>query len=787
MASGRSTRMGLRSPALELASTEKRPPGIGVSTSQSLELCSYPVTLGCQVATNALEQLFGVEKMLQDDYFKCNEEAKAFLKDVAVAVKKLEQMRKDTIDLLEIESMELSRLYFLLRTVPGQFYIELEECVRDARSLNLFEISGLKKKSFHLDCEERFLRKKINELQEVNENLGERQENLANEHQQIVVEINSLMEEKAMMTVSINDIFVKINSAKELLESQKRCYKNVTDELEEEKNKILQKKKILTDEINEMKKLHEKKKEESYQLKRKFQRLTRKMSEVKDMDNAFKVSLQRYPECGGIVVNKQVKGKILAQKINVRIEHIKHSQSLDSFLKRVKENDQKNEEAKEERTQLGSVAVPAKKHTLNEKLLIFITEKENFLIKRKVDIKNIEDGIITLNELLTATTDLYRKEIRDLCEKLQKEYQRRYFIKWRIFSTQKKVAVWLAQQRMELESLVNEIYLLHEVQNNLQVQIKVRDKEISDFLVTIEEITMKLIEDEKNYVSEESMLTEELAKFQKIYVEEKRSARTFEAILQDCLPCLQEVEMEFMDKYKLHEELEVALAERQQEYCILRSYISQSEKEYSRVSSNMETVKQELHLLRDQELHKIRTHFEIIKHLENEIFVNDIKTDALLLENENLKQYIDYIKRIIEQYKNKREQLVETTREQSKELEVQQAYYLELWNEYQFTVKELIKEGDEVLEEIKSLTKKVMVRDEKIAIINKTLQQTLDDLRAIMEMEVKEKHLDLDTELWVLFLTVASGGREHCDLLTTLGHSFTSPPAIKGCYFKMEQ
>ncbi|XP_043859018.1 60S ribosomal protein L21-like [Dromiciops gliroides] len=51
----------------------------------------------------------------------------------------------------------------------------------------------------------------------------------------------------------------------------------------------------------------------------------------------------------GIVVNKQVKGKILAKRINVCIEHIKHSKSRDSFLKRVKENDQKKE-AKEKGT-----------------------------------------------------------------------------------------------------------------------------------------------------------------------------------------------------------------------------------------------------------------------------------------------------------------------------------------------------------------------------------------------------------------------------------------------------
>ncbi|XP_036593297.1 60S ribosomal protein L21-like [Trichosurus vulpecula] len=52
----------------------------------------------------------------------------------------------------------------------------------------------------------------------------------------------------------------------------------------------------------------------------------------------------------GTVVNKQVKGKILAKRINVRIERIKHSKSRDSFLKHVKENDQKKKEAKEKCT-----------------------------------------------------------------------------------------------------------------------------------------------------------------------------------------------------------------------------------------------------------------------------------------------------------------------------------------------------------------------------------------------------------------------------------------------------
>ena len=51
----------------------------------------------------------------------------------------------------------------------------------------------------------------------------------------------------------------------------------------------------------------------------------------------------------GIIVN-EVKGKILARRINVCTEHIKHFKSRDRFLKCVKENDQKKEEAKEKGT-----------------------------------------------------------------------------------------------------------------------------------------------------------------------------------------------------------------------------------------------------------------------------------------------------------------------------------------------------------------------------------------------------------------------------------------------------
>ena len=62
----------------------------------------------------------------------------------------------------------------------------------------------------------------------------------------------------------------------------------------------------------------------------------------------------------GVIVNKRVGGKILAKRINIRVEHIQPSLSRSDFLKRVKENDIKRKEAKAagKRIELKRLPVP---------------------------------------------------------------------------------------------------------------------------------------------------------------------------------------------------------------------------------------------------------------------------------------------------------------------------------------------------------------------------------------------------------------------------------------------
>lgn len=53
------------------------------------------------------------------------------------------------------------------------------------------------------------------------------------------------------------------------------------------------------------------------------------------------------PRAVGVIVYKVVGNRYMEKRVNLRIEHVKHSKCRDDFLNRVKENAQKKRDAKE--------------------------------------------------------------------------------------------------------------------------------------------------------------------------------------------------------------------------------------------------------------------------------------------------------------------------------------------------------------------------------------------------------------------------------------------------------
>ncbi|KAL1933225.1 hypothetical protein VTP01DRAFT_7315 [Rhizomucor pusillus] len=65
------------------------------------------------------------------------------------------------------------------------------------------------------------------------------------------------------------------------------------------------------------------------------------------------------PSAVGVIVYKRVGGRYLEKRVNVRIEHIKHSKCRQEFLDRVKENAAKKRAAKEKGEKVFLKRIPA--------------------------------------------------------------------------------------------------------------------------------------------------------------------------------------------------------------------------------------------------------------------------------------------------------------------------------------------------------------------------------------------------------------------------------------------
>jgi large subunit ribosomal protein L21e len=69
------------------------------------------------------------------------------------------------------------------------------------------------------------------------------------------------------------------------------------------------------------------------------------------------------PRSLGVIINKQVRNRIIPKRIHVRIEHIKKSTSREDFLKRVRHNDKAKHEAKKTNTKINTKRIVAQPHS----------------------------------------------------------------------------------------------------------------------------------------------------------------------------------------------------------------------------------------------------------------------------------------------------------------------------------------------------------------------------------------------------------------------------------------
>ncbi|XP_035292893.1 coiled-coil domain-containing protein 175 isoform X1 [Cricetulus griseus] len=652
------------------------------------------------------------------------------------------------------------------------------ECVKDAHRLNILEINQMRTKIERTQNEMEFLNKRISELKEMNEVLGVKQEELAKQHTNFVLWLNQTLEERAAAIIYINDTYAKIKLEKEEIAFQKQCLQETNDLIDKHKTEYLEKKEDLTNQIKEIKQSCETSRKEAYSKKKELTRLQNKIIRMKHtvnsstlMINDHTLEMARLQESVSIWEKKvedlkksclNLEDKLLffrnhKERLNATCTNQKNifltkiQQVVEKLQKAQLENRDLRERLLELVNQYKIVAEDENKASVekqkiydeNQKQITLINQKETFLAQRKLDIKNMEEGYDTLRDLLEATKEVYRNQIRIMNDNLERKSQRSVVTQWKITCLKKRHIRWLTKARATLRRILNKIEMTEAKRAQLLEETKSREQEIYEFVGEIDQLKLELEEDEKEFVKQEKKLIQELNKYEVLIKKETQTNKEREEQLVDSLPQLQTAEEQFTENNRDLKDLINDISAKKQEVRLLNNYIFRFRKDITRYEENMDSVKSELQHLRKVESKKLEEHFEFLKNLENDIYVHDQKASLLILENKKLKEFLEYLKKQIQMYREKQHKTVENSSDLSWQLIAQHKHYGDFLAKFQTTIKEMVNNGEDILQDMTSLIEKLQYRDEKIEAISAWLLGSIERLRLLVVEESNSEHLHI--------------------------------------------
>ncbi|XP_043929515.1 coiled-coil domain-containing protein 175-like [Protopterus annectens] len=170
------------------------------------------------------------------------------LTEIADLIKELEQARKNVHDLLEVETIEVSKLRFKCSNLPHEFCKEIEDAVFATRNSNASQLNHLQTELKSITDEIELTEEKQNRLKKQNRFLIPELERLKIQHVDVIEQLNQQMAEKANKRIILNDTYDKVRGAqkavvnlKDAIEDMEEVMTNERKEFNEEKERLMKK------------------------------------------------------------------------------------------------------------------------------------------------------------------------------------------------------------------------------------------------------------------------------------------------------------------------------------------------------------------------------------------------------------------------------------------------------------------------------------------------------------------------------------------------------------------
>ncbi|XP_078262725.1 coiled-coil domain-containing protein 175 [Rhinoraja longicauda] len=226
----------------------------------------------------ALDRLQELEKNLKDKGL-CFGPIRHFAK-LAEGVSQLEEARRNIHEILEVETIEASKLRYNLSELPNKLNQEIAASVAAARASKATELNELKAKIEMMTLQMEALEKEYRRLERENASLCPAQREAGARYNDIIFLMNDVMGDRANKQITLNETYDNIRDIKSKIIDINKDIQDLKEEMEEKRNEYHDKKRDLMEKFNDINGLVQEQNKANYEKKTILDGLKRKLEDL---------------------------------------------------------------------------------------------------------------------------------------------------------------------------------------------------------------------------------------------------------------------------------------------------------------------------------------------------------------------------------------------------------------------------------------------------------------------------------------------------------------------------
>ncbi|XP_025943075.1 coiled-coil domain-containing protein 175-like [Apteryx rowi] len=726
------------------------------------------------VSRAALGRLQGLEKQLKNEDYVFSGETVQHLEDTIAAIKKLEEIRRHTLERLEEETIENSNLRVRMQNFPGVIIAEMTALVTAARESSAAQIDQLQSALKSIAHEIALLDEKQALCEKQNAALCEEQERLRTQYEGSVDLLNERMAKKVNTNVLLNDTYDKTRETEREIIRAKAALKELKEKIEK-MNKLGKEKEDCDRKEREMKKILDTQEAKTSEKKDEFETLNIKLLNIEHLItlNSTAIFNEEALIAKQKETSKQLEKNLELKKMNM-LELLKKKDQLDSELlilksKIAQEKEDLNKELEKITEDLHNVECLNKKLKLENKgarqkyqqleeeeqrwavkrdrtvaklgkLSVLLDENLELLTNRMVEEKSLEEEIEYLEDNLLKMKESYEKELKSLEEDLKSESVMRAMLQWKILHLTKQRNLFLSVEEKRNKEVNERIEAGKKQHAELILEIEDLEKELLQSENQVKALSEEVNKRETDYRNYKEDFTNKIKCLENDFKTATENLHQKEQELNISRLTLEETQRELEQKHTKYEELRKSFLKRKDEEMKAKRAIEQSIKTTGKLKEEMLELRNQLRIKRDTALGQLKNHTESMKWLERDIYEINRKLDIVNNENCRLKLCNAQIKEDIFAMNFEAENHKSATAKILNDLAVLHDLLLKGWSEDNSIQKEFLENEREILKAVTALITKIQQREKKISDINSRLQNKLEGLDSLFEKTSRVAH-----------------------------------------------